>query len=78
MSVNSMLEAGTISEVQVTATSLARLAKWLSVRLQTKWLWVRISLLSLPKTLFYGVVIVSLNRHSSIGRKVVQISETGK
>ena len=45
MSVNSMLEAGTISEVQVTATSLARLAKWLSVRLQTKWLWVRISLL---------------------------------
>ena len=40
-----MLEAGTISEVQVTATSLARLAKWLSVRLQTKWLWVRISLL---------------------------------
>ena len=45
MSVNSMLEAGTISEVQVTATSLSRLAKWLSVRLQTKWLWVRISLL---------------------------------
>ena len=45
MSVNSMLEAGTISEVQVTATSLARLAKWLSDRLQTKWLWVRISLL---------------------------------
>ena len=40
-----MLEAGTISEVQVTATSLARLAKWLSVRLQTKWFWVRISLL---------------------------------
>ena len=61
-----------------TLNHLAKLAKWLSVRLQTKWLWVRISLLSLPKTLFYGVVIVSLNRHSSIGRKVVQISETDK
>ena len=30
-----------------TAQSLASLAKWLSVRLRAKWLWVRIPLLSL-------------------------------
>ena len=32
---------------------MVSLAKWLSVRLRTKWLWVRISLLSLKKTLLW-------------------------
>ena len=31
---------------------LASWAKWLSVRFQTKWLWARISLLSLKSSLF--------------------------
>ena len=31
---------------------LASLAKWLSVRLRTKWLWVRVSLQSLENTTF--------------------------
>ena len=39
MSRNSLLETGTISEVLLTS-----LAKWLSVRLQTKWLRVRLPL----------------------------------
>ena len=32
---------------------LANLAKWLSVRLQTKWLWIRIPLLSLKPPMNY-------------------------
>ena len=45
MSRNLLLEAGAISEVL--SDSKASLAKWLSVRLRTKWLWIRIRLLSL-------------------------------
>ena len=33
---------------------MASLAKWFSVRLQTKWLWVRISLVSLSAIVFQG------------------------
>ena len=36
-------------------SKLAYLAKWLSVRLRTKWLWVRISLLSLKSLLFTSI-----------------------
>ena len=34
-------------------SGLASLAKWLSVHLQTKWLWVRISLLSLKLQIWH-------------------------
>ena len=50
LSRNSLLEAGSKSEGEVTATGLepkASLAKWLSVRLRTKWFWVRVQLQSL-------------------------------
>ena len=48
MSRNSLLEAGAKSEGEVTATGLEpSLAKWLSVRLRTKWFWVRVQLQSL-------------------------------
>ena len=33
-----------IKEVQYTVCSEVNLAKWLSVRLRTKWLWVRVQL----------------------------------
>ena len=45
MSRNFLLEAGANSEGEVTATGLEpSLAKWLSVRLRTKWFWVRVQL----------------------------------
>ena len=48
MSRNSLLKAGAKSEGEVTATGLEpSLAKWLSVRLRTKWFWVRVQLQSL-------------------------------
>ena len=52
ISSNSLLETGVISEVQVTATGLehTRSQPWLSVCLQTKWLWARVLLLSLEAT----------------------------
>ena len=70
MSRNSLLEGGAISEVlsdsneirtfnhlvrKRTLNHIAKLVKWLSVHLRTKWLWVLILLLSLF-VVFLGVV----------------------
>ena len=65
MSRNSLLKTGAKSEVWVTPTRthsllvrkwtlnhLAKLAKWLSVCLQTKWLWVQVLLQSLNSRIF--------------------------
>ena len=41
-----------------TLNHLASLAKWLSVRLQTKWLWAQIPLLS-PKTFQFKFVVLT-------------------
>ena len=50
-----------------TLNHLAKLAKWLSVRLQTKWLWVRIPLLSLKQYMkfekmaaFSAIIVVEI------------------
>ena len=82
MSRNSLLKTGAISDVlsdcnrswtcdhlvrKRTLNHLAKLAKWLSVRLQTKWLWVRIPLLSLKQYMkfekmaaFSAIIVVEI------------------
>ena len=64
MSRNFLLEAGAKSEVWVTATGLepttTYLAKWLSVRLWTKWFWVRVQLqpLKLCAVMFFELLLI--------------------
>ena len=49
-----------LSDSDETQTHLASLAKWLSVRLRTKWPWVRISLLS---PIIISIITLSLFLH---------------
>ena len=68
-----------IKEVQYTVCSEVNLAKWLSVRLRTKWLWVRVQLQSLRyNTLAVRIVqrvfIIVISSHSHIKRKQPQIN----
>ena len=65
MSRNFLLEAGAKSEVWVTATGLepttTYLAKWLSVRLWTKWFWVRVQLQPLKlcaNVMFFELLLI--------------------
>ena len=51
-------QTGHLVKLATELNHLANLAKWLSVRLQTKWLWVRITLLSLKSKLASQVVFL--------------------
>ena len=48
---------------------LASLAKWLSVRLQNKWLWVQIPLLSIPQLFEIFLNLPVLKNFEKITRK---------